>query len=349
MTLKINASGLVENYINRYLIWRDFQNFYQQETSPVVEIDPAGIPCFIYNDVDSINAADSDLVAIDCLTEGIHSQSFFKQYRTDKKYIIFSNGHWEQSYYQLPIDYVLVHHLFFLLDMADTYNSPNRFYYFADKSYDFDTPKSYDFVTTIGNVRKQRTQLVDRLLLLKNKRKCIIRYSGQDFAEVSDDLDIIKFAPGEFDPYITILPKYFYTVSQTLPMKMYNAARFNVVVETDIDFQNCFFLTEKTIKVLLSGMPFVSVSHPNFLSKIRKLGFITYNSLWDESYDQETDFDKRIDMVVQLCDTLCDFDWDSHRQELELIKLKNQSNFLNLNRVCDQEFLQFEQTIKDII
>jgi len=348
MTLKINASGLLENFINRYLIWRDFQNFYNTASEPVAKIAKDGIPCFGYWEINKINASTAPLVAIDCMTEGIHSRKTFDHYRADKKYIIFCNGDWDPTYYDLKIDYVVVPHLFFLFEMADTYNSPNRFCYFTDKVYDFDCHKEYEFVTTIGNVRPERTKLVDKLVEIAKHKKCIVRYSGQDYAEPSDHLDVIKFTPGEFDPYIDVQPTHYHNVSQTLPMKMYNLARFNLAVETDIDFQHSFFLTEKTIKVLLTGMPFVSMNHPNFLPRLHKLGFTTYGELWDESYDQEVDFDKRLEKVVQLCNKLCNFDWEGNRDKLELIKLKNQSNFLNLNHVCNKEFLRFEQIIKDI-
>lgn len=349
MTLQINATGLVENYITRYLIWRDYQNFHKTFKEPIITISDVGIPCFSYWEIDKINNSSEHLVAIDCLTEGLHSRSAFDLYDTKKKYLIFSNGTWDQEYHKLKIDYVLIPHLFFLFEMADTYNSPNRFCYYSEKNYDFDSQKIYDFVTTIGNVRQERTYLVNKLVALKQTRKCIIRYSGEDYADSSNHLDLITFTPGNFDPYININKKYYYTVSTSLPMQMYNAARFNLVVESDINYEHCFFLTEKTIKVLLTGTPFVSMNHPNFLSKLHELGFSTYDSIWDESYDNIVEFDKRVNKIVELCDVLCDLDWEKHRKQLELIKFKNQTNFLNLNKLCDKEFSFLEETIESNI
>jgi hypothetical protein len=187
-------------------------------------------------------------------------------------------------------------------------------------------------------VRNKRNIFVTKLTQSLADRKFILRYSGVDHGEPSDHLDVIKFIPGEFDPHIPLLSKYYHDVIHTLPMAMYNAARFNVIVETDIAWQHSFLLTEKTIKGLLTGMPFVSVATPNFLANIRALGFETYHSLWDESYDQETDWLKRFDKIVDLCNNLCDFDWDSHRDQLVKIKHKNQTNFLNLDKFINQEF-----------
>jgi hypothetical protein len=246
---------------------------------------------------------------------------------------------------------VLVQSFFFLYLAADTYNNPNRFCYYLDKSYNFDSDKPISFVSTVGHVRKERTYFVEKLKQTLSNKNFILKYSGIDHGLPSDHLDVIKFLPGRFDPYtsIPILEKYYHNVSQSLPMTMYNSARFNIVVETDIDYQNSFFLTEKTIKALLVGMPFVSVSQPNFLHNIRSLGFETYHSLWDESYDQETDYKKRVDMLVNLCNNLCEFDWDANRPQLEMIKYKNQTNVLNLNKVINREFQQFEKTIKSLL
>lgn len=348
--LKINATGAVIEFFERYQIWKDFCIFYKgQSASPLIEIAQDGIPCFYYLDVKNINASSSNLIAIDCSFDGIHCMKFFKKYNKQKKYILFCNGIWDTNYHQLGIDYVLVNSFFFLYAMADTFNTPNRFSYYGDKSYDFDCEKPFTFVSTIGNVRNKRNIFVSKLTESIKHKKYILRYSGVDYGEPSHHLDVINFVPGEFDPYIDIFPKYFQTVSQSLPMAMYNSARFNIVVETDIAWQNSFLLSEKTVKVLLTGMPFVSVSTPNFLVNIRSLGFETYHSLWDESYDQETDWLKRFDKIVDLCNNLCDFDWQAHRTQLELIKYKNQTNFLNLNKLIDSQFQQFEEIIKSLL
>ena len=129
---------------------------------------------------------------------------------------------------------------------------------------------------------------------------------------------------------------------------MYNQADFNLVVETDIDYEYGFFLTEKIIKCLITGMPFVLVATPYFLKYLKDLGFHTYNELWDESYDDELDYTKRIDKVIDLCNNLDLFDWQANQSALELIALKNKCNFLNLNWVIDAEFRQFEQAILEL-
>jgi hypothetical protein len=95
-------------------------------------------------------------------------------------------------------------------------------------------------------------------------------------------------------------------------------------------------------------MPFLIVATPHFLKYLRELGFHTYGDLWDESYDEELDYIKRIDKIVDLCNNLDTFDWESNRSALELIAMKNKCNFLNLNHIMDTVFQQFEQSIRNL-
>ena len=347
--LLINASGLVANFLEKYQIWKDYNKFYNDDNHvSMVEINPHGIPVFHYQDIDKINKSTSSLIAIDCVSEGLHSHPYFSQYSKNKHYIIFSNGIWLKDTIDFGISYDLVSHLFGLFEMADTYLSPNRFCFYLDKDYKFDYPKPCIFTSTVGNVRPERDYVVGALTDNLTYKNFILRYSGQNFGITADQFDMIQFRLGQFDPYIHILEKYYHNVCQTLPIQMYNQSYFNLVVETEIDYADNFFLTEKTIKTLLTGMPFVVVSTPNFLKNLQQLGFTTYNELWNESYDSILDYKNRIDAIVDLCNNLGQFDWESNKSRLAEIQLKNRNNFFNLNRVARQEFKNFENIIKQL-
>ena len=134
-----------------------------------------------------------------------------------------------------------------------------------------------------------------------------------------------------------------------MPIKIYNQSYFNLVVETDINYDHSFFLTEKTIKSLIMGMPFVIVSTPKFLEHLKALGFCTYGELWNEDYDQEIDYKTRIDKIIDLVVQLHNFDWVSNKSKLAEIGRQNQLNFLNLNRRCNLEFKNLEDCIKKLI
>ena len=59
-------------------------------------------------------------------------------------------------------------------------------------------------------------------------------------------------------------------------------------------------ITEKTFKPIAMGMPFVVVSTAGSLTYLRQYGFKTFSSIWDESYDTETDDRVRIEKIALL-------------------------------------------------
>jgi len=59
-------------------------------------------------------------------------------------------------------------------------------------------------------------------------------------------------------------------------------------------------LTEKTFKPICLRMPFVLVGTQGSLEYLRSYGFKTFNSLWDESYDLETDDVIRLEKIAGL-------------------------------------------------
>jgi hypothetical protein len=351
-TFEINATGWVIEFLDQYQTWKDYKNFSQPSEQLLdIKKSTTGIPCFVYTDIDAINLCNDPVVAIDCMWEGQHAAFCFQQYRTDKHYIIFANeGHYSRKEMNLPISYTWITYYYFLFNIVKSYHDPWHVCFHHHNEYKFNYPKLLRFVSTIGVTRPPRTYLKDRLLERINYKNYIFKYSGVDYGMPSDQADVVKFVDDKFNPYRPRpgLEKYNYSLSNTLPMQMYDQADFNLVVETDINYQHGFLPSEKSIKCLTTGMPFVILATPNFLKHLKELGFHTYSELWDESYDNELDYAKRIDKIVDLCNNLNKFDWQANQSALELIGLKNRSNFLNLNQVISKSFQQFEQAILEL-
>jgi hypothetical protein len=346
--LKINSTALVQNWIENYNTWLAHEKFYNQRNHLSIVHSNDGIPCYLHNDVAGINRSTSAVIVIDCLIESIHSINTFVKYNPDKHYIIFCNGWWDQSKISLPYSYTLIHHFFYLFEMADTYLSPNRFCFYLDKEYRFEDTKPCEFVCMMGSKRPERNVLIDTLAQTINYKNYILRYSGEDLG-LPCETDIVLQDPDKFNSYLPLVEKYYHDMSQSLPINMYNMGRFGLVVESDLTLQHQFTLTEKTIKVLITGLPFVLAGTPYFLKHLRELGFITYNSLWDESYDEIEDFEKRMIAVAKLCNQLADFEWAEHRKELEQIKLLNRNNFLNLNQLVNLKFTEAEKKLIKVL
>ena len=79
----------------------------------------------------------------------------------------------------------------------------------------------------------------------------------------------------------------------------------SIVSETnDNDYE--VFMTEKIWKPIMAQHVFVVHGNYLYLQKLREMGFKTFGSCFDESYDLEQDPDKRINKIVSLCRELKD-------------------------------------------
>jgi hypothetical protein len=79
------------------------------------------------------------------------------------------------------------------------------------------------------------------------------------------------------------------------------AADSLIYVPTEtVYFGDRLHLTEKTFKAIALEMPFVLVAPAGSLAYLREYGFQTFDEIFDESYDLETDDTKRIEAVTRL-------------------------------------------------
>jgi len=72
-----------------------------------------------------------------------------------------------------------------------------------------------------------------------------------------------------------------------------------IVPETIFD-TNKTHLTEKVFKPIVMNQPFIMFAGPNSLEYMKSYGYKTFDSVWDESYDKETDTELRFNKVIKL-------------------------------------------------
>jgi len=77
----------------------------------------------------------------------------------------------------------------------------------------------------------------------------------------------------------------------------------HIVAETVFD-QNKIHATEKVFKPMVMSQPFVMYAASGMLRYLKHYGFQTFGDFWDESYDQETNHEKRLQKVSQLIHNL---------------------------------------------
>ena len=76
-------------------------------------------------------------------------------------------------------------------------------------------------------------------------------------------------------------------------------------------------LTEKSFKPICLRMPFVLVSTAGSLEYLRSYGFRTFDTIWDESYDLETDDDRRLEKIADLLHQLDQLSQDEKQKMFE--------------------------------
>ena len=105
--------------------------------------------------------------------------------------------------------------------------------------------------------------------------------------------------PLEIDTQDRIETLEGFHTGNTFLKQNYLDSYFNIVTETCFEAGQ-IFLTEKIIKPLLGLQPFLVVSSPNYLKKLKELGFKTFDMLWDESYDTILDNEDRLIKIFDL-------------------------------------------------
>lgn len=106
-------------------------------------------------------------------------------------------------------------------------------------------------------------------------------------------------------------------VTVTVPLDNYTSTFVNVVSET-LYSNNTLFFSEKTWKPIIVGSPFIYISSPGALQYLKDNGFKTFDKWWDESYDNEKDYRKRFDKIVNILKVL------SEKPIKELIQMRKE-------------------------
>jgi len=92
------------------------------------------------------------------------------------------------------------------------------------------------------------------------------------------------------------------SLSQIIPTQVYNQTAYSIVAETNAENDWVFF-TEKIVKPILGRRLFIVLGNRYYLQALRDLGFKTFDSIIDESYDN-AEFSRPEVAMVQL-DWLC--------------------------------------------
>jgi len=198
--------------------------------------------------------------------------------------------------------------------------------------------KKRDFLYLNKQPRKHRVKLYNKLLeqgVLDNSIYTFVE--GESKRRLEKEYELPGIDPKDYprwgkDQDITEMP-YVDTVC-------------SIVSETN-DNDTDVFMTEKIWKPIMAQHVFVVHGNHLYLQKLREIGFKTFGSYFDESYDLENDKDKKIDAIVSLCKHLKTVNWqDIYRQTIAL-RQHNYNTFFNKEKLSAEvnktliSFLEF--------
>jgi len=114
---------------------------------------------------------------------------------------------------------------------------------------------------------------------------------------------------------------------------------FSLVTETVYESRHSFF-TEKIWKPIMMGHPWIAVANHGFYQDIRNLGFKTFDSLIDESFDEIPSPYTRFVRQAQVIEDLCCQDLASFLSASRSICEHNQQRLLEYGQQVSREFPQ---------
>lgn len=141
----------------------------------------------------------------------------------------------------------------------------------------------------------------------------------------------------------TVTLENHYSVSNITPeysadfdLKDYENTEIEIVLETLFDDSRLHF-TEKILRPIALGQPFILMGAHGGLEYLRNYGFKTFSELWSETYDTIEDPQERMQAVIDLIKHISQLDL---AQQAEVLQKAKQIADYNKTRFFSDEFFQ---------
>lgn len=182
------------------------------------------------------------------------------------------------------------------------------------ESTDYYCKKEKDFICLNRAVRNSRLLTISELMRRNVIENGFVSFTGTMYSNFSSDVssavDEITSYVGNTDKSIIYLKNLSKSMSPIVfdfeksteindlhfINKLYNVTYYSLVTET-VTMSN-EVITEKTLKPIIKGHPFLHVGSKNVLRWLKSVGFETFPEMFDESYDDEVNHYHRILSVL---------------------------------------------------
>jgi len=211
---------------------------------------------------------------------------------------------------------------------------------------------NYDFITynrIINYDRSYRIYWISKLKELALIEKGLVSFNVTDnmFDDWRDEVadpktKLSEHARQHAERYLTDIDKLIIDQAELLGSASADIPRntnafWHVVTET-VFYYDKLHLTEKIFKPIVSKQPFMLLAAPGNLEYLRSYGFKTFDGIIDESYDNITDHDSRVDAVAKELERYCNL---PAREKMDIIK--------EISPIVEHNFHHFYGEFKQII
>jgi hypothetical protein len=300
-----------------------------------------GIPVYDFFELiknDQLHFDALNVIAVETLVQFLSIQDKLDK---TKNYIVFSESYWDTKQCQIDLNYELIYMPWDLIDCQNRLaNRSNLYFHLIDLDMLSKYKPKYDFLCLVGRSKLWRDKFVEKLETELDLENSLTSYYGKCLGN-SDllKLDIpyersnskVEFEEKFYRPINVPDTNYKYNLSYFTKNELFYQTNFSLVVETEAELQE-YHITEKTMKCIMLGHPFVVMGTPYYLEFLHRLGFVTYSNMFNESYDRILDLDHRMDAIIELVKEL-----KTKRFDVKALHNIQQHNINTLIRLRSQD------------
>lgn len=229
-----------------------------------------------------------------------HLDTTYLERIVERLYNIDSNGHHLETYNMLPVEITPKSNTFIFLNRRETDNRISLLYLLWKKGVKhvdsiisaFPPLRHFGLSSAVPGDRIHYTSVFFQSVLKELIPWIADGHTDEDTHNFKEEMKLGKSLPGDH-PFIGDIESTFVPQS--------NDAYVWLTCETvsELTEKNIFF-TEKVLKPMMYGQALVVFAQPGFIRAFKALGFHTLCEEYgiDESYDNEYDNAKRIDMIA---------------------------------------------------
>lgn len=199
-----------------------------------------------------------------------------------------------------------------------------------------------------SGTREYRLGFADRLIMLGLVHATIMRVSPVD-STIDNHYDLHEFKHPHWRPH-NVIEKHFPLCkadshySADFDQEDYESTEIEVVLETLFD-DDRLHLTEKTLRPIAMGQPFILAGTYGSLEYLRDYGFKTFSDCWDESYDMMSDGIERMNKIIEVMSDIVSMP-TSKREEM-LVKARSIADYNKQHFFSDKFQTQISKELRD--